>query len=560
MQLKKITGVIAATAISILSAGQETGEVRRLLDNERFAAAEELLEKKISGGTEDPELNYLMVKTYLEQEKTEEAGRFVEGHRLNEPAGDEGWINNIAYARYLLNTGKKEDAFRIFAGILEIKRNTKKPEILVPIAEAHITAENGNLQEAIALLVKAGDKHENDPEIDILKGIAYRKLGDASNAYKSYQQALRKDPDNLKANYLMGKIFTAQKNPEIYLPYFMKAYATDSTFAPVLDELYDHYYYRDSRLAKKYLEKYIAHSDPSLQHEYAWTDILYINREYNAAIESANAIIEKTREEAQPRLYKLIAYSYAGKGDSVKAASSLDIYFAREEATKIIAPDYALKAGLTARTAGQEMQAIELYNKAFELDSVVTAKAGYAMKMAALYQQLKDHSNQAVWLKYVYEQKEKKTNLDLFYWGMAHFNAKEYALADSVFVKYTESYPENIYGYYWRGLINAAIDTGMTTGNAVPHYVKVVELGEKDMTANKNMLAKAYGYLGAYEANSTKDFEKALSWFEKFLVIDRDNADALRYTETLKEWIAAKEKDKETGKEDEKEKVSETGN
>lgn len=39
------------------------------------------------------------------------------------------------------------------------------------------------------------------------------------------------------------------------------------------------------------------------------------------------------------------------------------------------------------------------------------------------------------------------------------------------------------------------------------------------------MLLKAYGYLGGYEANVTKDYLASLAWFEKYLELDPDNTD-----------------------------------
>jgi hypothetical protein len=52
------------------------------------------------------------------------------------------------------------------------------------------------------------------------------------------------------------------------------------------------------------------------------------------------------------------------------------------------------------------------------------------------------------------------------------------------------------------------------------------------------MLGKAYGYLGGYEANTRKDYPASLAWFEKLLQADPENADAKRYIEILKGWIA----------------------
>jgi len=129
----------------------------------------------------------------------------------------------------------------------------------------------------------------------------------------------------------MGQIFSAQKNPDVYLEHYLKAYAIDSTYAPVLEALYDHYYFRDVKLARKYLEKFIAASDYSLQKENRLTDLLYLTGDYQKAINSATSILDRAKDSVQPRLYKLIAYSYAAIGDSVKATSYLNEYFNKAE-------------------------------------------------------------------------------------------------------------------------------------------------------------------------------------------------------------------------------------
>jgi tetratricopeptide (TPR) repeat protein len=205
---------------------------------------------------------------------------------------------------------------------------------------------------------------------------------------------------------------------------------------------------------------------------------------------------------------------------------------------KLIAHDYAFRAELLDRSAGNEIEVINYYTKAFDLDTLVKNKIQYAMELAALNKKVKDYSKQAQWLGYVYEKKERKSNVDLFNWGLAHYNAGEYPLADTVFASYSIKYPDNIFGYYWRAQANAAIDTSFLEGLAVPHYMKAIELGEKDKVVNKNMLSKAYGYLGGYEANTRKDYKASLAWFERFLELDPTNADALKYKEILEGWIA----------------------
>lgn len=542
MMIKKITGILTIIFMSssVLMA-QESAEVEQLLDNERYESAEAILEKRITTEGIMPDINYLLVKTYLEQDKVNEVKDFITKYKLSDnPDADP--LDRITYARYLLQKGDRAAANVIFNSILENKKNRKNPLLLMAMAEVNIAEDMGDPAQALEWLKMAGDKDDNNPSINILEGLAYRKLSDASKAFLAYQQALKKDKNNVKAHYLLGKIFTAQKNQEVYLEHFMKAYKIDSTYAPVLEALYDHYYNIDVRIARKYLEKFIANTDHTIQHDYRMTDMYYLTGDYDRAITGALKLIDTEKEKAQPRLYKLMAYSAMKSKDTLKALEYANQYFSKEQPAKLIAADFELKAILTEAQPGAEKGAIDYYSIAGEMDTLVANKIKYATAIIKLTKKADMISKQAYWLGKLYQWKEKTNNIDLFNWGLAHYTAAEYLQSDSVFTLYTERYPEDIFGHYWRAQANAAIDTALAQGLAVPHYIKVTEIGEKDKEKNKKMLLKAYGYLGGYEANIRKDYVQSLMWFEKFLELDDENADAKRYAETLRKWVDEQKK------------------
>ena len=533
--MKKLAILPVLLSVTTIISAQDIAEVKDLLYNERYASAEHLLEQKVAQPDHEAELNYLLIKTYFEQDKKDEATQFVESHHDAIPGTEP--MNHIAYGRYLLGIGNITEADKFFDALLEDRKNKKDALLLMTIAEAYIEAEKGDAKKALAVLDMASNKDKKNAEMDVLKGKAYRKLGDASNAYLAYKEALEKDPSNLQAHYLMGKIFVTQKNDGLYMEHFTKAYNIDSTYAPVLDELYDHYYYRDTREAKKYLSAYIANADKSIENDYRWTDILYLAGDYETAIASAKELLAAEKENAQPRLYKLIAYAYNAAGDSVNAKSNIETYFTKEEPSKWIAADYDFRARMAQKT-GDAAGAMNYYIKAAELDSLPANKIKYAEQIADLAKSLKDYHTQALWLGNYNRWNESSTNVDLFYWGVAHYYAKEYVESDSVFAQYIAKYPEHVEGYYWRAANNAEIDTAMVLGTAVPFYEKVVEMAEKDKEKNKTRLIKSYAYLGGYEANIKKNYPAALAWFEKFHAIDPENADAAKYVELLKKWIA----------------------
>jgi len=407
--------------------------------------------------------------------------------------------------------------------------------ILSAIAQAHQGADSGNAVLAVDLLNKAIKKEKHNPELYVQLGDAYRRLEDGGQSFKAYQDALSQDAKYAKALYKSGKIFVTQNNSEQYLKYFNAAVAADSFYAPAWYELYYHYYFRDVNKAMENLNHYIAATDPGIRNDYLVTDLLYSSRKYDEAIRKAQQLIDQQGGISEPRLYKLIAYSYKELHDSAKALDFMQQYFSRQADTGFVVKDYETM-GEIYDMLNRPDSAISYYVKAGSLEKDSVQHIAYGKKLADLYKKQKDYSNQALWLGIYYQGNTKATNLDLFNWGLAHYMAKEYPMADSVFGVYETKYPDQDFGYYWRARSDAAIDTAMRTGLAIPHYQKLIEFAEKD-TANKTNrkhLIESYGYIAAYKANTEKDYAGAIDYFEKLLVLDPTNSDARRYIGILK--------------------------
>jgi tetratricopeptide (TPR) repeat protein len=185
---------------------------------------------------------------------------------------------------------------------------------------------------------------------------------------------------------------------------------------------------------------------------------------------------------------------------------------------------------------GRPDSAARYFVKAGGMEKDSVKRLEYSKKLAGLYKKQKDYASQALWLGRYYQGNARATNLDLFNWGVAHYLAKEYPVADSVFGLYEAKYPEQDFGYYWRARSDAAIDTAMATGMAVPHYLKLIEIDGKDTTnkTNRKHLVESYGYIAAYKANTEKDYAGAIDYFEKLLVLNPENTDAQRYVAILK--------------------------
>jgi tetratricopeptide (TPR) repeat protein len=325
----------------------------------------------------------------------------------------------------------------------------------------------------------------------------------------------------------------------MYLKYFNEATEADALYGPAWYELYYHYYFRDVNKAMDCLDHYIAASDASVANDYLVTDLLYASRKYAAAIDRAQRLIAQQGKVTEPRLYKLIAYSYKEEHDSLKALDYMKQYFREQQDTGFVVKDYSTMGEIYA-SLGQSDSAVGYFVKAGNLEKDSAARVDYAKKLAGLYKAQKDYANQALWLGRYYSGNGRATNLDLFNWGLAHYMAKEYVNADSVFGVYETKYPEQDFGYYWRARCDVAIDTAMTTGMAISQYTKLIEIDAKDTVnkTNRKHLIEAYGYIAAYKANTEKDYAGSIDYFGRLLTLDPGNADAARYIVILKKNLA----------------------
>eukprot|EP00611_Tribonema_gayanum_P003199 TRINITY_DN1248_c0_g1_i7.p1 TRINITY_DN1248_c0_g1~~TRINITY_DN1248_c0_g1_i7.p1 ORF type:complete len:411 (+),score=40.61 TRINITY_DN1248_c0_g1_i7:1278-2510(+) len=403
-----------------------------------------------------------------------------------------------------------------------------------------VDAPKTDLRQAIVLLEEAGKKDTKNADIAIATGDAYRKLYDGSSAVKAYQEAIDADPRNAYAYYMMGKIYQTQNNVEVFTDYYNKAIAADPDFAPVYYPLYYYYYFRDVNKALEYLQSYIARSDDTIEHDYMLTDLYYVSKKYQEAIQTASRILSKKEGEIKPRLYKLMAYSYEGLEEYNNAEKWMKDYFAKEADSNYVSKDFELMAKIAVKNNASTDAAI-WYEKAFQMEKDSIVKLGYVKKITALYKEQKNYAQQATWTAQQYKLNPAFNNVDLFNWGVAYYNAKDYTMADSVFGIYASKYPDQTFGFYWRARCNAAIDTAMETGIAIPHYEDMIEVAVKDTANanNKKWLIQAYGYIAAYRVNTEKKYDDALALYDKILELDPANDDAEKYKEILEKMKAS---------------------
>ncbi|HEU4574817.1 MAG TPA: tetratricopeptide repeat protein [Chitinophagaceae bacterium] len=539
--IKKTAILINCVVVAGLVSAQSVEQAKKEMYYTRWESAKENLLPLIKRSDVSPETFYLLGEVYLEENKTDSAGMiFTDGIKIADTKKQPEKNYPLIYmgkAHWMLATGQKDEAVKLMNEVLDATKH-KDAAALLAAAKANIDSENGDAKWALELLEQAAKRDKKNPAVYSAMGDAYRKLVDGSNAVLSYQKALDVDPRYAEAWYKLGKVFKTQDNVSVYLDRFTKAFASDENYTPALYELYNFYFYRgDVDNAKNFLERYIKNSDPSPRHDYMIADLDYISKQYKDAIAKANFILDRDKDSTQPRIYKLIAYSYEGLGDSAQALQYINQYFDKQDTAGYVAKDFELKARLLDRVQHDEEAAAQWYEKAYAAETKEDTKQDYAKMIALLYKNAGDRLKEAEWRGTYYNSAKNPTNLDLYNWGLALYTGQAYQQADSIFAQYEEKYPDQVYGYLWRAMCNALIDSTMELGLAVPHYEKLIEVASKDSVANKSNLIKAYGYIGAYKANVEKNYPESVAYFNKILELDPGNADATRYVTILQKWI-----------------------
>jgi tetratricopeptide (TPR) repeat protein len=490
----------------------------------------------------------LQTKTYLLQNKVPEASLLLSSAPVT--------INNAPFFLVskggvcLSNAGNNDSCRSYFERAINMTKG-KDAAILAAVAEMEVISQKGNMSSALELVQRAMKRTKNDAWLHVLMGNIYRKMRNGGNAFNAYMTAIKKDKNLAEAYYLLGEIFVSQQNPEMYLGYFNQSIEADPKYAPAWYELYRHYLYTepDAKKAMQYFENYAALSDKTIRYEYAMADLLYLNKDYEGAIKKGKNLLQVRGNDVQPRIYKLIAYSYAESHDTVNAFNFMQQYFQHGKDSDFIAMDFESMAQIIQSLDYSEDSVIKYYRRALSISKDSAKLAGYYKELAGNAAAKKDFTAQAKWLQLYYDMSKEVNNVDLFNWGIAAYRSNNYTLADSVFGLYTEKYPDQGFGFYWRARTNAIIDTGMRAGLAVPYYNRLIEILDTASLSdtNKKWMLEACGYVAAYEANTRKNYDEAVRYFDKILEIDPDNADAKKYIAILEKTIKRNEEPNSSG-------------
>ena len=533
------TFLIATLLFAGSAVAQSIQDGKKFMYYERFKSAKDVFQKLAASG--DEEAVYWLGQAEIGLENVP-AAKAVYQSKLSAAPNSPLVLAGMGHVELL--EGKTQDARSRFETAISLSKGTNVAVLnAVGYANGNPSMKNGDAQYAIQKLTQATQiKKMNDPDVWTNLGDAYRKAGQGGDAVKSYAKALELDPNYARALYRTGGVYQSQgaSQEALFIKYYDDAIAKDPKYAPVYAALWAYYYETNVSKSAEYLEKLLVNSDDDPKACYYRASMKYAQGLFVEAISQVDGCVSAAGANPYPKVYGIKAYAYDRLSeqsfkakDSVKAkeyltgaVTSFEEYFKRASADQIGAGDYARFGTTLLKVPGSETKGIEMVLKAVELDTLAANKAIYYQQLAKAYEAQKNFCDAGNWYSKVLDVKKNFSNVDIYNAGYSYYQCSKYDSTIKYFTLYAEKYPADIFGYYMLGNANAVIDSNSVQGLAAPHYTKVIEIGEADLTkANvKPRLITAYKYFMGYEFNVKKNQAEALKWADKALALAPDDA------------------------------------
>lgn len=507
--MKKCAFSILGLVFAATSFSQSVDDGIKFLYYEKNKSAVQALEKAVASNPKDARAIYWLGQAYIEDyengHKTDAAEfaklKALYTNALNNGVNDPLIIVGSAHVS-LIEGASNTDVRQRFEQAITASKNKKgeNPDVLNAIGRANADGPSaqGDAQYGVDVLKRAAAIDQKNPDIDINLGINYLKLSNGSQAVEAFTDATNRDPKYAAGFYRVGHVYQSQDNKSSMDEWYVKAIGADDKYGPVYYAYFDYYKNRDVNAAKEYLDKYIALADKDCQTTWFQADYLFRAGKYNESLAKADSM-SAGECKTYDRLSMLYAYNYDRTGDSVKARTYLQTFFATTKAPE--PDDYVLAGKVYAKFPGNEDTAAAYLLKAIALDTVVKNKATYANTALDIFTKANNIKQMIVWTGIVakYSGGDGKLSEAKYYkLTQAAITAitaapdsvstmAAYTLADSISKAYIAAYPDKPQGY--SALVNAAkkADKDSTHGYAIQPIATANEFYKKDTaTTSKN--------------------------------------------------------------------------
>jgi len=128
----------------------------------------------------------------------------------------------------------------------------------------------------------------------------------------------------------------------------------------------------------------------------------------------------------------------------------------------------------------------------------------------------------------MYQTRKVPYQFDLFTAGQSYYSCGSYQKADSVFGIYNTNYADSVYGWFWSGRTNLALDTTLAlepyVSNMVNGFKKALTIAGTAKDRYKTYGIQSSQFLAAIYNNTKKDRDSAIYFVQKGLEFDPTNA------------------------------------
>jgi tetratricopeptide (TPR) repeat protein len=522
-----VTAVAAALAFNV--SAQSVPEGEKMISYGRYESARKALEPLAA---KDAKANYNLGIAQLELDD-------VAGAQATFAKYPEDFYNQAGTARVLFTQGKRDEATKLLTAIID-KAKKKDWEKYKVAADAITYTNGGNANDAITWYKKAIEINGEDANILINLGDAYLKLaGGGGEAMNSYEKAVEKGTNNSLAYSRIGALwYRAQKYDDALKSYEQAKNADPSNPLPYHDlaEAYQRAGRYENALTN--IEKFLELSDKSIDDQITYANLLFLSKKYPEAQAKIQELIGKG--VSKPYLYRLIAYSAYETKDYTKAQQNMQLFYSKQDPSKIISDDYIYSGKIMAALGVQDSSKAKMYNDSatYYFNKVVTAdtakdKRALYLQIAEAFKESKDYAKVGAWYGKIVADNPETSSEDYFYWGYWNFIGKNYPEATKAFQAMRTKYPDEPSGVYWQGRVAAAIDNDAKTGGAVQFYKDWLAINKEGYVHKPADLMNAYQYLTYYYYNSNNEKE-TMEWVNKILAQDPGN----EFANQIKDYYA----------------------
>ena len=519
-------------ALANLNAGaQSVQEGINHLYADRFKSAEQTFQKILGTNPNALEATYWLGQTYLDRDDNEAARQLYDKALA---ANGNAPLTMVGKGHVMLLDKKLDEARQMFESALTVSRTKKgdDPAVLNAIGRANVDAKEGNLTYAVEKLEMALQREPKSADIALNLGNAYRKKDPGQGggkAYEMYKLAAQLSPNFAYPYVRIAALFETQKQWDLVLENLNKAIQVDPNFSLAYYDLFFYYFFNGKfNEATTYLNKYVASrpNEDRREDDYLNAQLCFGKKDWDCAITKGEGVKAAMGAKVKPRVLKLLAYAYLGKGDFATARRYVDEFFAKEK-DGFVGPDYQLKADIYSGGGATCEELYNVYMEGAATDSVLQTKIDFMTKGADFFKTKKCTKQEADMRLAIYNARPNASPTYLVNIGILYSQASELLKADTIFANYIRLAPDSIYGYDWKGRVNFTLDTTMTiepyASQFVSNYQKTLEIALTDKSRYKSQGTRAALFLAGYFNNVKSSRDSAFMYVVKGLEVDSTN-------------------------------------